>query len=166
MKWLIVGQAPGRIAKDGPLLSGQSATRLRSLLMTSRIEFEARATTMNVDDEYRGKAGKGDLFKLRRGHAKFKVLTASHPSQPILLCGLAVARACGLIDAPILRWFAWEGRWVAIMPHPSGINQWWNSAHNRVRAKSFLSHSWRVKHGIGHLTEPGHRCFVPRARGD
>lgn len=57
------------------------------------------------------------------------------------MCGRRVAAAFDHRDPalPYLRWSE-EGepfRW-AMLPHPSGVNRWWNEPENREAAREFL----------------------------
>lgn len=45
---------------------------------------------------------------------------------------------------PLLNWVEVGGVTVAIVPHPSGLNRWWNDADNRSQARRFLRQSFGV----------------------
>ena len=57
-----------------------------------------------------------------------------------LLLGKNVTRAFGLAPADLL--LSWrrpiDEIEIAMLPHPSGRNLWWNEAENRVAARHFL----------------------------
>jgi hypothetical protein len=65
-----------------------------------------------------------------------------------VLAGYEVCRAFGQRvlpasgtrgDRPLLRWYvSREGARVAILPHPSGRNRWYNALENRLAAERFL----------------------------
>jgi len=55
----------------------------------------------------------------------------------VLLIGQGVARAFG-VQAGLLEWVEREGAWLAVVPHPSGVNRWWNELRNVERAAAFL----------------------------
>jgi len=63
-----------------------------------------------------------------------------------ILLGQNVARAFGIGEIP-LRWRAIDdhGTEVAIVPHPSGLNLWWNDAPNRTAARRFLEMTFRAE---------------------
>jgi hypothetical protein len=51
-----------------------------------------------------------------------------------VLLGRRVAAAFGLASAPYLEWTEARGRTWVVMPHPSGVNRWWNDEENRLLA--------------------------------
>lgn len=61
--------------------------------------------------------------------------------QAVLLAGTRVAAAFGLRGIEYFDWtnFAIGSRLpVAVVPHPSGVNRWWNEEENRLAAMRFL----------------------------
>ena len=58
----------------------------------------------------------------------------------IIMVGRAVARVLSAPPTtPYLTWFPLTDRTeAALLPHPSGINRWWNDPDNRTRAAVFL----------------------------
>jgi hypothetical protein len=103
----------------------------------SQADFLAAFETANLIDIYPGRQGKGDLFPadLARAAAKGTDLAAH---DRVLFVGAGVARAFGFAG-PVLRWQRFRGTMAAAMPHPSGINRWWNDAANVRRAARFMS---------------------------
>lgn len=61
--------------------------------------------------------------------------------QKVILLGRRVAAAFGLSDAPLLEW-VWGDEACsfrsATVPHPSGLNRWWNEGANRTSALRFF----------------------------
>lgn len=61
----------------------------------------------------------------------------------MLLAGKRVASAFGLDEEYLADPVAFPigGRPVAVhvVPHPSGVNRWWNEPANRERARAFLA---------------------------
>lgn len=58
----------------------------------------------------------------------------------LLLAGQRVAQVMGY-DAsgnPPFVSFRWAGRCACVVPHPSGVNRWWNDAGNRRKALRYL----------------------------
>lgn len=66
-----------------------------------------------------------------------------------ILLGQRVANAFGSPDVPALFWttlydslpnvgLEWADARIALVPHPSGRNRWWNDASHREEAKWFL----------------------------
>lgn len=137
----------GEAARVGPPLSGRSGGRIEQLMGSPlRDVFEP----VNLLRRWPGKAagGRGDAWPtaaaresavrwLRRRRRRRDV-------RPVVLLGDRVAAAFGLRGATVLRWTA-AGLGdrlgmtvVAVVPHPSGINRWWNDARNARAAREFL----------------------------
>jgi len=133
---LVVGQAPAKASTSGALgVETLSGRRLRSVISE---EFEA----VNLLDEFPGKSGKGDAFPLDSARKAAAALLLARlrggERRFVLLLGGNVAKAFGVHRRPILEWFqADAGLLVAVFPHPSGVNRWWNDAGNRERAGEF-----------------------------
>ena len=56
----------------------------------------------------------------------------------VVLLGSGVARAFGLRCAPLV-WCVLGPAEFAVLPHPSGVNLWWNKEENRRSARAFFS---------------------------
>ena len=159
-KLLLIGQAPGRGGDGQQALSGRAAALLANMAGIPREELLRRFDRHNLLDRWPGKspAGKGDIFpasaardaadRIKRTLRR-RGVTFAGPT--VLLVGKAVARAFGLRRPEYLTWypgFEWclKG---AVIPHPSGINRWWNSSRNRRRASRFLKQILRKgqRHG-------------------
>lgn len=108
-----------------------SGSRLRRYLP----EFEA----VNLLDRFPGKSyswGKGDLFVHRA--ARDAAERMSLRGRTVLLCGWYVAGAFGLRRLSLFRWVGFRGGIVAVVPHPSGVNHWWNTPSNERMAARFF----------------------------
>jgi hypothetical protein len=154
MKPLLVGPAPGKRAPaswpafgPGPG-SGQFLCRLLGIGAV-RHEFDA----VNLLDRWPGRAANGgDLFPI--GEAREAALSIGRrgviDDRPfVLLAGHNVAGAFG-VRVPYLTWERFDcGVPVAVIPHPSGLNRWWNKPANRERARRFITE------GLGQLREEG-----------
>lgn len=138
---LLVGQGPGRSAKpgarafDGPGLSGE---RFPKLLGVTRVEFLNRVETVNLLERFSGKCGKGDAFDL--GWANLRACQLMNRRRTIfLLAGYNVARAFGIRTRYFERVDFCNHTTMYVVPHPSGINRWWNDFNNVETARKFLS---------------------------
>jgi uracil-DNA glycosylase len=142
MKPLIIGQAPGRRG-DGEPLSGMAGRRLAALCCLELEELLDRFERVNLLKTFPGKSGKGDAFPLAEARtAAVGLLSAVAAHRHTILLGSNVARAFQLHRLPLLEWrdaFRDLGSFVAVCPHPSGVNRWWNDSANFVRASRF----WR-----------------------
>lgn len=142
---IFVGQAPGPAggcAGEGEMepLSGRCGERLAGL-MDMRVEhFLNSFTRKNLNLEFQGKVGKGDAFDEVEGIRVAKFLRGG-PHKKYVMCGHQVQRCFGYSFLPPLfccvelvpkkAFFA--------LPHPSGINLWWNSKQNQADAKLALA---------------------------
>lgn len=142
---VVVGQGPSQTTQNDPPFTGPSAKRLASLMGATLDEFLGVFYPVNVCDSWQGKAdnGKGDAFKVKAGSALDKMLEASKPGGLVLVCGLATARAIGMKKPQLFRVTDWEDRRVAVIPHPSGVNRFWNDDENVAQARAFLSGLWK-----------------------
>jgi uracil-DNA glycosylase len=139
-KPLVVGQAPSRSHPAGaPAFSGKgsSARRLEISAGVPPGTLLEHFDTVNLIDFYPGKVGKGDRFE-REVAERSAALLVVRRWPVVLLAGKNVARAFG-VRADYFRWAALvNGGRVAVIPHPSGVNRWWNCPRNRAKAARFL----------------------------
>jgi hypothetical protein len=100
----------------------------------------SKAEAVNLLDAWYGKSGKGDKFPVEfaRASAK-KILTRLLDFEGYLFLGKHVAATFGVDPEPMLSWrFAPLMVNYAVVPHPSGVNRWYNDALNRAKAEQFL----------------------------
>lgn len=133
MKTLVVGEQPnGRRGGDWDP-TGNSTRRL--------------AKAFNMDPYYMRHSFTFD--NLLPGHVAWDDGTAMAMAEAVLWCrvsdydyvllmGRRVAAACGMGDAPYLRRFRFGKTTFVVVPHPSGMNRWWNDLDNRRRGYTFL----------------------------
>jgi uracil-DNA glycosylase len=136
---IIIGQAPGPRG-DGEPLSGQAGRRLSALCGLTVDAYLAQFERVNLLTHFPGKAGKGDAFPLPAARKAAAALLPALEGRRVVLLGGKVAAAFGLQQAPLLVWRPLGGAMVAVAPHPSGINRWWNDPRNVRRARRF----WRT----------------------
>jgi uracil-DNA glycosylase len=141
----LIGQAPGPNNGRRRAFEGPCELRLAGLLGVSVEELRSRLRMTNLLDEFPGDAGrhrgKGDVFPLAvaREAARRKPLVGMS-----ILAGRNVATAYGIRNALYFRWVTvgWSRDTspvlVCVIPHPSGVNRWWQERANRLRARSFL----------------------------
>jgi uracil-DNA glycosylase len=133
----IIGQAPGARNGKRRAFEGRSGDRLAEAAgLRGHAELRRRADVTNLLRRFPGKSGriKGDAFPMRRARRAARIRKLEGV---VLLIGRGVARAFD-VDAPFLRWVRRGDARIAVVPHPSGVNLWWNSAENRRRARRFL----------------------------
>jgi hypothetical protein len=127
VKPLLVGEAPNASGYAGP-----------GRLAEYGLDF------VNLIDRFPGRAPTNPLacrFPMQQAIPKATELHAVRPiHQPFVLLGTRVASAFGYArdEYEWLRWFSVHGRRVAVCPHPSGLNRWWNLPSNRYEADRFF----------------------------
>jgi hypothetical protein len=103
---------------------------------------------VNLLKRYPGRQGKGDKFNLKYASRVAKEMMYSNrlADRQVILLGKNLAKAFGL-QADYLEWnyFGWcdrdgktQNMHVVIVPHPSGINRWWNDPKNAAKVATFL----------------------------
>lgn len=126
----IVGEAPPR-SGGGPF-EGDAGRRLRRAVRRDL----ADCRLVNLLNAWPGPDGaKGDAFPVDEARLAARRVRFNTPV--VLLAGHRVARAFGL-RVGYLEWTTLRGRRAAVLPHPSGINRWWNDPRNRRRASRFI----------------------------
>lgn len=141
MTILLLGEAPARGTKVP--FDGQSGDRLRKLLGT---EFN-RLRLMNLYQMSRARAGKGSEWNANAARKRAKQFVI--PADFVLLAGRRVAAAFGIPKG--VRYFepCMVHDVVAyVIPHPSGVNQWWNVELNVQRAKNFFAAFFMAVDGV------------------
>lgn len=114
------------------------------LALLAGVSPEQLPFTFSLQNVYPGAAETADRETLRVHGAAF----VFDPEHRYVLAGYEVCRALGervlpsdgtRDDLEPLRWYeSREGIRVALLPHPSGRNRWYNSASNRRAAEVFL----------------------------
>lgn len=143
MKPLIIGQAPGPNTDPAVPLGGRCGERLADLCGLDLDAFHLLFDRINLVQRFPGKAGKGDLFPLAeaRIEALRLLMGGSTAGRPIVILGENVACAF-FLPRPAVP-LAWRPHAilgdVAVCPHPSGVNRWWNDSSNLRRTRRF----WR-----------------------
>jgi uracil-DNA glycosylase len=136
VKPLLIGQAPSRIT-DGKLpFSGRSGLFLARLLGIEHEQLSELFELRNLIARWPGKDGKGDLFPL--AVARLEADAVPIAGRTVVLAGTQVATAFGVAKLDRLVWHRLRGAKIGIIPHPSGLNRWWNEPENRDAARRFL----------------------------
>lgn len=109
----------------------------------SEAEYERAFIRMNVLDYWPGSArGKGDMFPLTEARRSLHHVIAKLDGgryYRLVLLGRKVAHVFGHGEDKLFAW-SWDERGfrVAVCPHPSGVNLWWNDSRNVARARRFF----------------------------
>lgn len=163
---LIVGEAPGPRTDPAVPLDGRAARRIAALAGIDVPTLRRRARIRNILPAWPGPAGKGSEFRHGSseavdGAARLVDLEARR-GQLVIVLGrraaralaptwhglhrvpfleverrLAVRRYASTVEGPPWRYQAIPVR-VVVLPHPSGVNHWWNDPANVDAAGSLL----------------------------
>ena len=143
-KPLLIGQAPSRDTDGMPPFSGRSGKRIAMLMGISHDELRVRFALANILDSWPGKQGNGDAFPLELARKRGWQARTALKQRRVVAFGASVIKVLGYEpdDLMLLRFAyreAGNGKTaIAYVPHPSGVNRWWNDPDNAKRAQQFL----------------------------
>jgi uracil-DNA glycosylase len=146
-KVVLVGEAPGRATDPARPLSGRTGAALERLAGLPPGSLPEAFELVNVLDRWPGRSGcgphPGDGFPLGEARKAARRLLRTLVGRRVILLGGRVCRALGVSPEPILAWREVIGIGgaiaVAVVPHPSGVNHWWNDPANRSEAAEFMA---------------------------
>ena len=138
---LVVGEAPGARGNVVAFATGGrgSGDRLRAHAGWSDEFWSTCVDAVNLLTIYPGRDGNGARFDLAAAwRAARRVSVERYPV--VLLCGRRVGAAFGVqggayFDAHVLA----TGGLAWLVPHPSGVNRWWNDERHRAIARAFFA---------------------------
>lgn len=138
MKPLIVGEAPSKNEITERPIEGRVGLRLANCAGLTMEEFLAhfdRVNLLHVRQDTKEKGFEFDQHEAERQAARLSI----KPGQTVLLLGRRVAKAFSF-DASYELFVRYSMRDAEfyIMPHPSGINRWWNDDQNIIEAVRFM----------------------------
>lgn len=134
---IFVGQGPSQDGDPYCPLEGTLGQKLGELLGID--DFVRAFARINLNSEWIGKTGgdgKGDVFDGSEGRASAKVLLRGSWTRYVLL-GQKVA-LCFDVKGDPLDTVRHGVKSFFLLPHPSGINRWWNDPDNARKAKDRL----------------------------
>lgn len=156
----MIGEAPSRTSDPFRPLTGKSGRFLRALCGWSEYRFRTGLELRNLLSRYPGRHRKGARFPIDDARAMARLLTweRAMDDRDVVFLGWRVARAFGLERSfdGYLTWtpfdrgvfidqhggygfsMSWYRCRVAVLPHPSGVNRWWNQPRNALAARAFL----------------------------
>lgn len=128
---LIIGQAPSRTSDPDEPLTGRSGRRLADLL---GVAFDVVLTSerRNLNHKWTQKNGRDGFDGREAADTAERIMSEDGPKRVVIL-GAKVAGAFGLTWKPLHSERAF-GRSFLMIPHPSGLNRWWNDSKNRRSA--------------------------------
>jgi len=143
MSLLFIGEAPSPSTDGRPgaePLVGETGRRLALWAGLSLGEFRQRVRCTNLFERLPERWVNRDATvwaqriwqELTREGGTYASVTDA------VLLGHRVARAFGFTHLDPFTWYTTAGPRLALMPHPSGMNRFWNDAANVERAERFL----------------------------
>lgn len=152
----LVGEAPGpRTRSDLPFYPyppASAAGRLRTILGWTRSEYLLTFARCNLLDEW-----PGPRFPVAKARGCVPEIVERMQPRPILLMGRGVAQAFDVGDlAPCVLTTRVVAGWavhLAVVPHTSGRNLWYNERANQLLVRDFINNlagrerSARARHG-------------------
>lgn len=145
---LLIGQAPGPNTDPALPLYPYSRTstggKLQELMDLSRLQYLDLFDRINLLNKFPGRQARDDRFPMREAKIAASAIKPLLHSRTVVLVGRNVANAFEL-EADFHDWMEWplnEGGvcLVAVVPHPSGRNHWYNQKKNKQAARRF----WRT----------------------
>lgn len=140
MKPLIVGEAPSKNEATERPIEGRVAKRLAKCAGLTLEEFLEHFDRVNLLHVRQDTKDKGFLFNLPAAKVEAaRMLTTFEPRRVVILLGGRVAEAFG-VHREYFNEVSLGKAYGYIVPHPSGINRWYNDKDN-VRNMSIFMHS-------------------------
>lgn len=142
MKPLIIGEAPSKNEVTPRPLEGRVGKRLAALCGLTLDEYLKHFDRVNLLDVRQDTKEKGFEFdhKLARVKAEYMLEFDIEPNRIVLLLGWRVAKAFNLDH---LGYFEEQrhpdsSAEFRVLPHPSGVNRWWNDIRHLMDAEVFM----------------------------
>lgn len=140
---LIIGEAPGKNGDPSKPCEGRIGARLAACAGITYEEYLTLFDRINLLDEQPQDAPKGMAFNVKQAGKIARAMEPTLEERPlVLLLGKRVAGAFGFTGAEYFQ-MTTLGRIAAqtpfyIVPHPSGVNRWWNELGNELQMIRFM----------------------------
>lgn len=138
MKPLIIGEAPSKNAITDRPIEGRIGKRLASAAGLSYERFLDHFDRANLLSIRQDVVGTGFTFNILAAKvAASRLAEKFEPGQIVLLLGGRVSESFGLHSGYFEEHVVNEAC-VYILPHPSGINRWFNDPRNMAQMTTFM----------------------------
>lgn len=139
MKPLIIGEAPGKHGDATKPVEGRIGARLAACCGLTLDEFLNTFDRINLLDEQPQDAPKGMAFNVKAAGRRARELELTLGQLPLmLLLGKRVAAAFRMTNVEYFQ-AAFIGTVPTfVVPHPSGINRWYNKIENELQMIRFM----------------------------
>lgn len=147
MRLTFIGQAPSRETDGKPPFTGRCGAFLATLLGTTQEKMLTDHDFFNVLNYWPGKGIGGDKFPVSEAIKAANQMTPKLVGRTVVLLGSNVARAFGVKNFQYFEWYQIRDpehtsrvlvHSITIVPHPSGVNRYYNKLENREQASKFL----------------------------
>lgn len=138
---ILIGQAPSRIGRpDRPLVGGRSGEFLRELTGLTLRQYARRFERRNLLAVFPGSAPSGDVFPSHEASEAAKQMIWELSGRRVVMVGIAVARAFKVDYNDLFEWVDDpRGFKFSVIPHPSGVNRYWNAPGAKALAMGFFA---------------------------
>lgn len=140
-KPLIVGEAPGKNGDPTKPIEGRIGRRLAHCAGMEFEQFLSAFQRINLLDEQPQDAKGGMRFNLARARQTALVLhdtLVTDPHPMIILLGKRVAKAFEIKQPEYFHLEFLCSVETYVVPHPSGVNHWWNNWDNELEMMRFM----------------------------
>jgi len=138
-KPLIIGEAPGKHGDPRTPIEGRIGARLAEWCGLPFDEFLTTFQRINLLEVQPQDSGKGTDFNVR---AAGKVARAMQylfePGQVVIVLGKRAGAAFGFTNIEYFQKATLNGAAVYVVPHPSGVNRWFNEPENELTMIRFM----------------------------
>ena len=147
MRLMFVGQSPSRETEGLPPFVGKCGQFLAELMGTTQEQMLLDHDFINVLDHWPGKGLNGDKWPLTEATVAAQKKLESLRGRTVVLLGKNVARAFNKGLWRYLEWYEIRSPKnladvvvpaVTIVPHPSGVNRYYNNPDNKAIVSKFL----------------------------
>lgn len=147
MRLLFVGQAPSRESEGNPPFTGKCGKFLAELMGTTQEQMLLDHDFINVLDHWPGRDLTGDRFPPREARVAAKAKMGQLRGRVVVMLGHGIVRAFGSTQFRYLQWYELRhpdnfadvvSKYVTVVPHPSGVNRYFNKIDNRLIVGKFL----------------------------
>lgn len=138
MKPLIIGEAPNRTGPRKNPIAGRCGMKLATFAGLTLDEYLVAFDRENVLARYPGSAGKGAAFSRSSARRRaLKLQRKFESKRTVVLLGYRTAAAFKVRAKYFQPVLVGKAR-VIVVPHPSGINRWYNEPRNVSKMKRYM----------------------------
>jgi len=138
VKTILIGEAQPRVGTRP--WEGRSGRRLEKLIGLPAGTLHRFFDLRNALKAWPGHTGqRGDAFPERRAaKGLLKIVHGMEEGASAIVCSRRLALSIGLEAAPCT-WVRTDAEtYLGVLPHPSGVNRWWNDPKHRRDAAVFM----------------------------